>query len=1084
MYSSDGLWIVREIRITADFGLVSLPCHTPSQADFTQAGIFHISCALKVSLDPRQTSSQGGYGQEPSSHIQSSWLCRTARMAPKRTFDEQSANGPVAKRLRSRNQVRVVPQKPKSTARPKPKKKTRKPPGNLELQAQQEAFQSTYQSSVDSFRAQRHKQFEKLITDRPRHDTISNDSTLNPAEITPWKRLPQPKSIKGQLKSYQITGLSFLVHLHANGINGILGDEMGLGKTLQTLALLVYLKEETSVRCQLPHLILCPLSVLSSWINEIKRWTNLSSITFHGTRSSRKAIRTSLLGLGTKALVEGLPDLVVATYEAYAAEESWFKHRSWGYIILDEGHRIKNHEALLSQSLQSLKSTHRLILTGTPVQNNLIELWCLFHWLLPEVFPEQTRQRFKKAFDLTAGSYDPQMLKSSHALLKLLMLRRTKDTVQGELSVPALEEIELYIPMSSCQRFWTKRLIMRCDTSALKDIFNGPPLKAEDTEIQANIADSKVDAEENLGLPLALSPSQPAIKLSQQIQYALETEKASTDSQSYRKLMNLLMQLRKVCNHPYLMPNSEPEPLTIAEHVVEASSKLVMLDKLLKSELPKGKRVLIFSNFTTMLNILEDFLDLRQIDCLRLDGSTPVARRNLAIRIFQQSKTMDKLKSHGSASPRIVPIFLISTKAGGLGINLTAADTVVLYDSSWNPQVDKQAIARAHRIGQTEKVTVYRFICAESVEQQMIGRLRKKLYLSLKILDSHSETKGTNPGDLLGSTDESIDEETTMKSTMSTGDLCAILRGGASSLHKHWGKANDSDVDVQADEDERSGYKEFLNASFEEILGRAKEFAKIEQTKLQIKVDDEAPSQSDAEIASKIEEEELALLRGAEVVRCRLFEGKKYHASNKDILNEWDNIQSKRVSKTTTTIIDGHAVQSKTVNNVRWQAVKTLTSDPVLLAKLQDTKREKKKFEHEETCMTCHEGGNLYLCGSCPRVSHFKCMDYTPATNMNFFCSQHKCVACLRGAAEAGGMLYRCQTCPDAYCEDCLPNENFYSMGDTLPEFLLLNYGPVTQAHYIRCVECLQHFASNPEIKAMWDAEEKHFREQLVLKDQ
>jgi len=1005
--------------------------------------------------------------------------------------DLASAMGPVATRLRKRVKIAVEPQTKKTSAPPKPKPKKTKPAPSAKWLAQQEAFQSAYQASLDSFRTRqqqflrlhRHLFLSLLAPSRQNHFDKHIQHDLQdplPIEPSPWKKVSQPKSLKGNLKSYQITGLSFLVYLHSNGINGILGDEMGLGKTLQTLALLVHLKEESPASPQLPHLILCPLSVLSSWANEIKRWTNLSSVIFHGSRTRRKSTRDNLIGLGVKTPGEGTPDLVVASYEAYHAEEGWFKHRVWGYVILDEGHRIKNHDTLLSHSLQTLRPIHRLILTGTPVQNNLIELWSLLHWLLPDVFPEPTRERFKTAFDLTAGSYDAQMLKSSHALLKLLMLRRTKENVQTQLSVPPREEIDLYIPMSTCQRFWTKRLIMRCDNNALKDIFSGPSIKNEDTESLVDLTNSTLKKEETPAVATHALSSTPAAKLSQQIRYALETEESATNSQSYRKLMNLLMQLRKVCNHPYLMPNSEPEPFTIAEHVVDASSKLVMLDKLLKSELPKGKRVLIFSSFTAMLDILEDFLSLRQIEFLRLDGSTPVARRNLAIRIFQQSKSMDLLKSHGCSTPRIVPIFLISTKAGGLGINLTAADTVVLYDSSWNPQVDIQAIARAHRIGQTKKVTVYRLICAESVEQQMIGRLRKKLYLSLKIMDSRGSNKDTNQGEF----DESVDEEATMKNSMSAGDLSAILRRGASSLHKHWGQTNDSDEASlqEVDEDERSGYNQFLKASFEEILDRAKEFAKIEQTKLDIEVGNDMPSNPNPDLISKIEEEELALLRGAEVVRCRLFEGKKYQANNKEILNEWHALQSKRVSKSTVTIVDGHAVQSQTVGNARWQAVKTLTSTPALLAKLQDVKRKKKVFEHEDACMCCHEAGNLYLCAQCPRVVHFKCMGCPPSTNTTFTCSQHRCVGCQRSATDAGGMLYRCQTCPDAYCEDCLPQEDFYSMGDSLPEFLLLGYGPVAQAHYIRCVECLKHFKANPETEALWDAEEERIRQLLALK--
>lgn len=889
------------------------------------------------------------------------------------------------------------------------------------------------------------------------------------------------------MKPYQITGLSFLVYLHENGMNGILGDEMGLGKTLQTLSLLVHLKDQSiKGSLQLPHLIICPLSVLSSWSNEIKRWTSLKHLTFHGTKARRKSIKDDLIGLGVKTPLDKSPDLVVATYESYLADQNWFKHRSWGYVILDEGHRIKNENALLTRSLQNVRSINRLVLTGTPVQNNLVELWSLFHWLMPAVFPESTRERFSKAFDLNTGSYDPRMLNSSQTLLKVLMLRRTKESVKGQLTVPNREEIDLYLPMSSCQRFWSKRLIMRCDSTVLNEIFNAD---AGAVEINPAQPPESVFDQEQVGEPSS-APSVPRStqKLSEPIEYALKVE-SGLDTQSYKRLMNLLMQLRKVCNHPYLMPNSEPEPFEIAEHLVDASAKLVMLDKILKSELPKGKKVLIFSSFTTMLNILEDFLCLRSVNYLRLDGSTPVARRNLSIRLFQQTKTMESLRSHDSSSSKDFPIFLISTKAGGLGINLTAADTVIMYDSSWNPQVDIQAIARAHRIGQTKKVTVYRFICAESVEQQMIGRLRKKLYLSMKIMDSQVSNENILESDLLPNMDDSIDDEANhMKQSMSARDLCAILRGGASSLHKHWGQeVDDSDPALLVDEDESSGYNEFLKASFEEILDRNKAFAQREQAKLKLEVAFDGkldPSITDPTAPKLIEEEEAALLQGVELVQCRLFGGKRYYSKNKDIGHEWQLAQSKRVSKSTTVVIDGHIVQKNSITSAPWQAVQTLTSDPLILAKLQEPKRKRKQFEHEDSCMACHGAGNLFMCSHCPRVAHYRCLGYTAASMKKapgFICSQHRCVSCHRATAEAGGMLYRCQTCPDSYCEDCLPVENFYSMGDTLPEFLLLGYGANAYNHYIRCVECLAHFDQHPEIKALWHEEEKRILAKLAL---
>lgn len=181
------------------------------------------------------------------------------------------------------------------------------------------------------------------------------------------------------------------------------------------------------------------------------------------------------------------------------------------------------------------------------------------------------------------------------------------------------------------------------------------------------------------------------------------------------------------CDHPYLLPNSEPDgDLTIDEHLVAASAKLVALDKLLADVIPKGERVLVFSGYTRMLDILEDFCALRSYKYARLDGSTSRPRRALDIRLFQQADSPYEL-------------YLISTRAGGLGINLTAATTVVLFDQDWNPQVDIQAIARAHRIGQTKTVKVYRLVTQGSVEEQAMTRLRKKLYLSCVLSGCYAE---------------------------------------------------------------------------------------------------------------------------------------------------------------------------------------------------------------------------------------------------------------------------------------------------------------------------------------------------------
>ncbi|EGG10256.1 uncharacterized protein MELLADRAFT_94587 [Melampsora larici-populina 98AG31] len=952
----------------------------------------------------------------------------------------------------SSKQPRKAPKRKRSDDDEPSTEKRQKKASNkhLEVSARSAALEASQRAFVKKHRAL----FLELLP-QSHHAVLIKQTDAVKLPPVGLEALPQPMTVQGKMKSYQLHGLSFLVYMHRNGMNGILGDEMGLGKTLQTLSLLVYFKEQAPDDSQTSHLIICPLSVLSSWQNEIKKWTSLTSCTLHGSPAERNRLTKQLGALESAHQF----DIVLTTYEGYEAEQGWFKYpaRAWGYVILDEGHRIKNWDTQLAQSLQPIRSSHRLILTGTPVQNNLVELWSLLHWLLPHIFTPNTLSGFSRAFDLSAGSYNTTFLNSSRRLLNLLMLRRTKDSVQSQLSVPPRKEITLYLPMSPCQRFWTKRLIMKSDMASLNQIFQ--TAGGDNDPVNASNAITNTGG---TSTPLSLDKVTTHVKevkeLSKQISYAIESETKDT-SNSYTRLMNLLIQLRKVCDHPYLMPNSEPEPFEVAEHVVEASNKLILLDKLLTSLIPQGKRILIFSGFTRMLDILEDFLNLRSIGFLRLDGGTSRPRRSLNIRLFQNSFQGQLPK----------PVFLISTSAGGLGINLTAADTVVLYDSSWNPQVDIQAIARAHRIGQTRPVTVYRLICAASVEEQMLSRLRKKLYLSLKIMEA-------NNGNQEQETAETIETEEKMK--MSTGELCAILRGGAR-VFDNANSVQSSSVPMEDEdlEDIRSGYRGFIDSSFEEIL----ETARQEEQKTKQKLENEVNGEQSVED----EKEELELLQGIERVRTRMFEGKKYLAnrSQKQIGEDWVNLQrNDRARKLRTQMVDGHAVENDTMGNVRWEAVKTITSDINALLKLQDTKRTKRKFDHEEACIVCHDGGELYLCNHCPRVGHAKCLGWSNKKlnqSTTFICTQHSCTSCGRSTNDSGGMLYRCQTCSDAYCEECLPEEDFHPIGEAIPEFILLGYGPISSAYYIRCVECIKHFKANPETLKMWEEEDARILGQL-----
>ncbi|SCV74235.1 BQ2448_6667 [Microbotryum intermedium] len=876
-------------------------------------------------------------------------------------------------------------------------------------------------------------------------------------EAVPYRQLSQPETIKGgTMKAYQLTGLSFLAYMFENGQNCILADEMGLGKTLQTLSLLAYLYETHGFKG--PHLLVCPLSVLGAWMTEIARWLpTFKSLRFHGPMSERGRLKHDVTALQ--------PDLIVTTYEAYTAEAGWFKHRRWGVCVLDEGHKIKNHESNAAQALFGIGAQMRLILSGTPLQNNLIELWSLLHFLAPQVFTSTTLKPFKEAFNLTQGLYDQSFLKKSQKLLELIMLRRTKEGVRTELSVPRREEMTLYVPLSPAQRFWYTRLLTRADTITLNEIFatdlrEGQAIRRgrgwakrpsaaasiveeEEPEVKA----AKIGKIEAAGQEVAGEDEGDA-GVRDNIERAMAASKAG-EGNAWMKMMNLLMQLRKCCNHPYLLPNAEAEPFEVAEHIVAASSKLVLLDKLLADILPKGEKVLIFSGFTRMLDILEDFMQLRAFKYARLDGSTSRPRRALDIKLFQQ---------HNSP----YQVYLVSARAGGLGINLTAATTVVLVDQDWNPQVDIQAISRAHRIGQTKTVQVYRLVCQDSVEEQALTRLRKKLYLSAKVMGSMKNAADRAADEELDGPINEVEKTEDDAPRMTRGELAQILRGGASALAR-WSSVEGTDA-----------FTEFKSLSFAELRARGKARDEKKEVGIKLEIGETITPEQKAQLEREEEEAERLLLQGKEAVQARKFEGSMYKATNAEIRKEWQETMA-RSRDSRTVEIDGQMVLKDTIANGQWEAVKTITSDPKSLKKLQNTKRQRKKFDHEDFCMVCKDGGEVYQCASCPRSCHGPCTEYSESdlhAMMSWFCPQHNCTVCHRSTQEAGGLLFRCQLCPNSFCEDCLPPDEIDAVGDVLPEFALLGCGKRSQAFFIRCAECVEHLQTEPQAKAMFEKEQ------------
>ncbi|KAK2852316.1 hypothetical protein Q7C36_007517 [Tachysurus vachellii] len=456
-----------------------------------------------------------------------------------------------------------------------------------------------------------------------------------------------PSYVKsGKLRDYQVRGLNWLISLYENGINGILADEMGLGKTLQTISLLGYMKHYRNIPG--PHMVLVPKSTLYNWMNEFKRWVpSLRAVCLIGDREERTAfIRDTLL--------PGEWDVCVTSYEMLIIERAVFKKFNWRYLVIDEAHRIKNEKSKLSEIVREFKTTNRLLLTGTPLQNNLHELWALLNFLLPDVF--NSSEDFDAWFDTNNCLGDTELVERLHTVLRPFLLRRIKADV--EKSLLPKKEVKMYVGLSKMQREWYTKILMK-DI----DILN------------------------------------------------------SAGKMDKMRLLNVLMQLRKCCNHPYLFDGAEPgPPYTTDLHLVVNSGKMAVLDKLLPKLKEQGSRVLIFSQMTRMLDILEDYCMWRNYGYCRLDGQTPHEERQISINVFNEPN-----------SPKF--LFMLSTRAGGLGINLATADVVIIYDSDWNPQVDLQAMDRAHRIGQKKQVRVFRFITENTVEERIVERAEMKLRL-------------------------------------------------------------------------------------------------------------------------------------------------------------------------------------------------------------------------------------------------------------------------------------------------------------------------------------------------------------------
>uniref|UniRef100_A0AAY4EVT2 DNA helicase n=1 Tax=Denticeps clupeoides TaxID=299321 RepID=A0AAY4EVT2_9TELE len=497
-----------------------------------------------------------------------------------------------------------------------------------------------------------------------------------------WQKLEKSREYRNanQLREYQLEGMNWLLFNWYNRKNCILADEMGLGKTIQSIT---FLYEIFSMGIRGPFLIIAPLSTITNWEREFRTWTEINVIVYHGSQISRQMILQYEMYHRDEQgnIITGLFKFhgVITTFEMVMADCPELKKIHWRCVVIDEAHRLKNRNCKLLEGLKLMNLEHKVLLTGTPLQNSVEELFSLLNFLEPLQFPSEST--FLEEFgDLKTE----EQVKKLQAILKPMMLRRLKDDVEKNLAPK--EETIIEVELTNIQKKYYRAILEKNFTFLAK----------------------------------------------------------GANQHNMPNLINTMMELRKCCNHPYLITGAEEKILESfrkshnpdaydfqLQAMIQGAGKLVLIDKLLPKLLAGGHKVLIFSQMVRCLDILEDYLIQKRYTYERIDGRVRGNLRQAAIDRFCKVD-----------SDRFV--FLLCTRAGGLGINLTAADTCIIFDSDWNPQNDLQAQARCHRIGQSKAVKVYRLITRNSYEREMFDKASLKLGLDKAVLQDINRKGGLN----------------------------------------------------------------------------------------------------------------------------------------------------------------------------------------------------------------------------------------------------------------------------------------------------------------------------------------------------
>jgi len=530
----------------------------------------------------------------------------------------------------------------------------------------------------------------------------------------------QPKSLNPNFKLsvFQLIGLNWLVLMHKQSLNGILADEMGLGKTIQTIAFLTHLKETGE---EGPHLIVVPSSTMDNWRKELEAWApGVKVVTYWGSQDERRHLRLQLVQ------DELQYDVILTTYNmviSSAEDRVLFKKMAFCYIVFDEAHMLKNMASQRYEQLMKIRGRRKLLLTGTPLQNNLVELMSLLIFVMPGMFAKK-KEQLRKMFSLfpktqdesERTTYEKDRIAHAKRIMKPFFLRRLKADVLTHLP-QKLQSMEK-VAMSERQSQIYYRLVSDYKDRAAKMLATGES------------ADSGIGMLMNLrkcaNHPLLIRDHYDQHKL-EVIARLLKTR----DSGHKQAVESYIVEDLKIMSDFDINKTCETyrciEHMALGNHVIAESGKFRLLDDMLPEMQSSGDRVLIFSQFTMMMDIMEKYLKLRGHRYLRLDGQTPVQERQFLIDDFNKD-------------PEIF-IFILSTRAGGLGINLTAANTVILHDLDFNPYNDKQAEDRCHRLGQTKEVKIIRFISEDTIEEGIYNIAQEKLKLEQDVT-GQEEGKG------------------------------------------------------------------------------------------------------------------------------------------------------------------------------------------------------------------------------------------------------------------------------------------------------------------------------------------------------